>query len=133
MGPVGWLLAALGLAQLADWITGDRRFAGAGTTLATGTGLGALGRLRMLEPPHTGPNYLMREMVYVVARTHAGRLRLIGLALATMLPLTLSLTLTVGPVVGTAMLLSHAVGVIVLRWLFFAQAEHVVGLYYGRR
>ena len=23
--------------------------------------------------------------------------------------------------------------VLVLRWLFFAEAEHVVGLYYGRR
>ena len=27
----------------------------------------------------------------------------------------------------------HAAGALVLRWLFFAEAEHVVGLYYGRR
>jgi DMSO reductase anchor subunit len=29
--------------------------------------------------------------------------------------------------------LSHIAGVLTLRWLFFAQAEHVVGLYYGKR
>jgi len=29
--------------------------------------------------------------------------------------------------------LSHVAGVLTLRWLFFAQAEHVVGLYYGKR
>jgi len=29
--------------------------------------------------------------------------------------------------------LSHGAGVLVSRWLFFAEAEHVVGLYYGRR
>jgi len=28
---------------------------------------------------------------------------------------------------------SHIAGVLALRWLFFAQAEHVVGLYYGKR
>jgi DMSO reductase anchor subunit len=29
--------------------------------------------------------------------------------------------------------LSHVAGVLVARWLFFAEAEHVVGLYYGKR
>jgi DMSO reductase anchor subunit len=28
--------------------------------------------------------------------------------------------------------ISHLAGVLASRWLFFAQAEHVVGLYYGR-
>ena len=28
---------------------------------------------------------------------------------------------------------SHVAGVLVARWLFFAEAEHVVGLYYGKR
>ena len=70
-----WLLAALGLAQLAAWLDGDRRLGRSGTTLATATGLGALGRLRLLEPPHTGQNYLLREMVFVVGRRHAAKLR----------------------------------------------------------
>ena len=29
--------------------------------------------------------------------------------------------------------ISHVAGVLVSRWLFFAEAEHVVGLYYGMR
>jgi len=28
---------------------------------------------------------------------------------------------------------SHIAGVLASRWLFFAEAEHVVGLYYGKR
>ena len=82
-----WLLAALGIAQVAGWLDGDRRFAASGSTLATATGLGALGRLRLLEPPHTGRNYLLREMVHVVGRRHARRLRLFGLLFAVVLPL----------------------------------------------
>jgi len=28
---------------------------------------------------------------------------------------------------------SHLAGIAASRWLFFAEAEHVVGLYYGKR
>ena len=28
---------------------------------------------------------------------------------------------------------AHLMGALAHRWLFFAEAEHVVGLYYGRR
>jgi DMSO reductase anchor subunit len=126
-----WLLLALGLAQLAAWIQGDRALARARTTLATATGLGPMGALRMLEPPHTGPNYLTREMVHVVGRAHARKLRLLGLTLAVAVPL--ALTLAPGfPVMALAAAV-HLGGVLVLRWLFFAEAEHVVGLYYGSR
>jgi DMSO reductase anchor subunit len=128
-----WFLAALGAAQIAAWLDGGRRLAASGTTLATATGLGSLGRLRLLEPPHTGRNYLLNEMVHVVGRRHARKLRLIGLALAVVLPLALlGLAAALPPALALAALL-HACGALVLRWLFFAEAEHVVGLYYGRR
>jgi DMSO reductase anchor subunit len=127
------LLAALGLFVLAAWITGDRRLAASGSTRETATGLGRFGRVRLLEPPHSGPNYLTREMVHVVGRSHARKLRLIGLALASLLPLALALAVPVGHAVGAVMFASHLGGMIVLRWLFFAEAEHVVGLYYGMR
>ena len=127
-----WLLAALGIVQLAAWLDGDRRLEASGTTLASATGLGALGRLRLLEPPHTGQNYLLREMVHVVGRRHARRLRPIGLALAVVLPLGL-VTLASAPAALALAALLHACGALVLRWLFFAEAEHVVGLYYGKR
>ncbi len=127
------LLVALAAAQIADWLLGDRRFAESGTTSATATGLGAFGTPRLLEPPHTGGNYLLREMVHVVGRAHARKLRVIGLTLATLVPAGLITLLPPGHAVAGVAVLSHSAGMIVSRWLFFAQAEHVVGLYYGRR
>jgi DMSO reductase anchor subunit len=128
-----WLLPALGLAQIADWFTGDRRLAASGSTLASATGLGNLGRLRQLEPPHTGQNYLLREMVFVIGRRHARVLRVIAIVLASILPLAI---LALLPAVSVRFALAfafHLAGMITLRWLFFAQAEHVVGLYYSKR
>jgi DMSO reductase anchor subunit len=127
--PADWLLAGLGLAQVAAWMHGHRRFAG--STLATATGLGALGRLRLLMPPHTGGNYLLREMVHVVGRRHALKLRMVGFGLAVALPL--ALVALAPPAALPLAALAHLAGALVLRWLFFAEAEHVVGLYYGRR
>ncbi|MBV2359565.1 dimethyl sulfoxide reductase anchor subunit [Thalassococcus sp. CAU 1522] len=125
------LLAAGGL-QLWWWQSGDRRFGASGTDLGTATGLGDRGTVRSFEPPHTGTNYLMREMVHMVGRKHAQKLRLIALALMMVLPVFL-LILPFGHVLAAFAVLSHIAGVLVARWLFFAEAEHVVGLYYGKR
>ena len=73
----------------------------------------------------------MDEMAFRVARKHAGRLRMIGLALLSLLP---ALVLLLAPSAWTAILvaaLMHLTGALACRWLFFAEAEHVVGLYYG--
>lgn len=125
------LVVALAL-QLAWWITGDRRFAASGTDMGTATGLGEGGHLRAFEPPHTGPNYLTREMIHVVGRRHATRLRAIALILMAALPLVLLMP-PFGKIGAGLAALTHLAGVAVSRWLFFAQAEHVVGLYYGKR
>ena len=125
------LVIAAGL-QIYTWITGDTRLAASGTDMATATGLGHIGKVRAFEPPHTGTNYLLREFVHVVGRKHAGNLRLIGLALGFVLPVVF-LLLPFSHIWGGLALVSHIGGVVVLRWLFFAQAEHVVGLYYGKR
>ena len=129
VGPAPWLLGAFGLAQVAAWVAGDRR-TGA-STVESATGLGGLGRVRLLAPPHTGTNYLLREMVYVVGRRHALKLRVIGILLAVVLPIAV-VVLASGPAAVVVAVLLHVPGVLVLRWLFFAEAEHVVGLYYGR-
>ncbi|MCR8549084.1 dimethyl sulfoxide reductase anchor subunit [Salipiger sp. P9] len=126
------MLALSGALQLWVWWDGDKRFARSGTTLATATGLGGSGTPRALFPPHTGSNYLLDEMVYVVGRRHARKLRVIALLLMSLLPLGL-LQLPHPHLFGLLALVSHATGVLVSRWLFFAEAEHVVGLYYGRR
>lgn len=127
-----WLLLLAGLVQVAYWITGDRALAQSGTTLASATGLGPIGRVRAFEPPHTGSNYLTREMVFVVARRHAVKLRVIALALMVVIPV-LFLLLPFSHAWAALAAISHLAGVFCARWLFFAEAEHVVGLYYGRR
>jgi DMSO reductase anchor subunit len=125
-----WSLAALAILQPVYWLATDGR--GQPSTLATATGLGALGRLRQVEPPHTGPNYVTREMTVRVARRHALFLRLAGLILAALLPLALLLAFPFKHELAALVVLMHVIGMIVLRWLFFAEAEHVVGLYYGK-
>lgn len=130
IGPLA--LALLATAMLAHWMIGDQRLAAAGHTSETATGLGRIGQVRLLEPPHTGPNYLTREMVHVVGRKHAHRLRVLALLGAVILPM-LALILAPGTAAGWAVAaVVHVCGMLAARWLFFAEAEHVVGLYYGR-
>ena len=129
----GIALLALGAIQFWVWIDGDGRFARAGSTLATATGLGGPGaKLRLLEPPHTGRNYLLTEMVHEVGRKHAVKLRIIALAAASVVPALLLLLLPVGHGLALLVVVLHLVGALAARWLFFAEAEHVVGLYYGK-
>jgi DMSO reductase anchor subunit len=127
------LLLVAGLIQIGHWRVGDTRFAEVGQTIASATGLGTPGRIRAFEAPHTGPNYLLREMVYVVGRKHAQRLRIIAFVLGYALPLCLILIPGAAHGLGGLAVISHIVGVAASRWLFFAEAEHVVGLYYGAR
>ncbi|MFZ5963181.1 dimethyl sulfoxide reductase anchor subunit family protein [Thalassococcus sp. BH17M4-6] len=126
------LLLAAGAVQVIWWVTGDRRLAASGTDIGTATGLGSRGAVRAFEPPHTGSNYLMREMVFVVGRRHGMKLRIIALILMLVLPV-LALLLPFGHGLAVIAVLCHIAGVLVARWLFFAEAEHVVGLYYGAR
>ncbi len=126
------LLLAAAAVQIAAWYLGDSRLKESGTTLASATGLGGIGKVRAFEPPHTGTNYLLKEFVHVVGRKHATQLRLITMLLAFAVPIAI-LLLGVNHVTALLAVISHVAGVLCLRWLFFAQAEHVVGLYYGKR
>ncbi|EEE38820.1 DMSO reductase anchor subunit [Rhodobacteraceae bacterium KLH11] len=126
------LLLIAALVQILYWRQGDRALAASGTDLGTATGLGARGRVRAFEPPHTGTNYLLREFVHVVGRKHAEKLRLISFVLAFFVPVVF-LLLPFNHFVALLAVLSHLAGIATSRWLFFAQAEHVVGLYYGKR
>ena len=106
-------------------------------TAEAATGLGHLGKVRPLEPAHSQPNFVMREMGYTVGRKHAKTLRLASMGVGFGLPiLCLVLVLLVGTAgailitfIGTV---SMAAGLVIERWLFFAEAEHVAMLYYGR-
>ena len=132
------LLAVLLLAwALKDiyWRVVDRRKPRSDT--GTATGLGHLGEIRQLESPHTSENYLLQEMGFQVARKHAAKLRRYARVLGMLLPaLALLFALRVGGVEQTvllaAALLLGLAGIVVERWLFFAEARHLVTLYYGR-
>ena len=126
------LLAAV--VKLAYWRNIDH--AQPRSTAESATGLGSLGKVRLLEAPHSGENYLLREMGFRIARKHAIKLRRIAILLAFLLPLLSTLLLLVlPPAMDIALAFPAAIsamaGVFVERWLFFAQARHAVTLYYG--
>lgn len=91
---------------------------------------------RMLEAPHTEANYLQQEMGFKIARKHAEKLRLIAHGAGFVLPvLLIAIALVWAPGLATALLwlavILAGVGLMAERWLFFAEAKHVVTLYYG--
>lgn len=117
-------------AKLAAWRAGDH--APKSLTPADATGL--KGRVRQWEVPHTSTNYVMKEMGYSVGRKHAAKLRrlfLICLGAAGLAMLLAALLPQFGIVLVALALLVGAVGVFTERWLFFAEAQHAVSLYYG--
>src|SRR6185295_18003570 len=105
-------------------------------TAEAATGLGRFGTVRPLDPPHTQPNFVMREMGYQVARRHAERLRRVSAALLFLLPIVAGLLLllnlpnSVQIAIAAVSALSAVAGVLTERWLFFAEAEHVVMVFY---
>lgn len=132
----GWavyLLVALGLVLLTVWRIGDQQFTKRSQTMGTATGLGGIGEVTVFEQPHTGGNYLMREMIYVVGRKHAQKLRVIALIFVAVVPAVMLAVLPADVRVFAFAAICHLIGAFAARWLFFAQAEHVVGLYYGAR
>lgn len=128
------LLVAAWAVKILWWRRGDAMLQV--TTPETATGLGDIGRVRLLEPPHTGSNYLLDEMGYRVARRHAAKLRLIAVALGGITPLAFVALAWFAAPAGLWLLLAlaaHLAGVLAERWLFFAEATHVVTNYYDRR
>lgn len=126
------VLAVLAAILLSIWRIGDGQFARAAQNLGTATGLGAIGEVTVFEQAHTAGNYLLREMIFVVGRKHAKKLRGIALLLAAVVP---AFIILISPTIfgyGAAAVI-HLAGALAARWLFFAEAEHVVGLFYGKR
>ena len=126
---VGWAV------KIAYWRTIDGT--GARITLATATGLGRFGAVRLLEQPHTEANFIMREMGFVVARRHARSLRAIAQLTLFVVPLAaivggLFVAAPLALVTALVAVASLVVGLLTERWLFFAEAKHDSMVYYGR-
>ncbi|MDG4892052.1 dimethyl sulfoxide reductase anchor subunit [Mesorhizobium sp. WSM4976] len=120
--------------KLATWRYNDRL--DIPTTANTATGL-AGGTVRSIEWPHTEENYLLKEMGFRIARKHSARLRRIAQALAFAVPATLLaiicfLPWPLGAIASLLAAAAQLTGMLVERWLFFADAKHTVTLYYGR-
>jgi len=127
------VLAAMG-GKIAYWQSIQR--GATRSTLASATGLPEGKPLRPLDPPHTEENYLLKEMGYRIARAHAVKLHRIALALGFAVPLV---TLASAPLLRAGMItalimfasaISATAGILIERWLFFAEATHTVALYY---
>jgi sulfite dehydrogenase (quinone) subunit SoeC len=109
--------------------------ASAGISQESATGLGGLGRVRLFEAPHTGTNYLLKEMVFEVGRKRARALRRLALILGALAPVVL---VALGIIAGSGgtlfalAALSFLLGLLAERWLFFAEARHAVASYYGK-
>ncbi len=102
---------------------------------ASAVGLPAGSQVGRFEAPQTEGSYITREMVFALARRHRTRLRLLA-----------ALMIFVAPLFGLALawLLRESdarygfalaavllwLGALLERWLFFAEARHVVSVYY---
>lgn len=137
-GLVAWCAAVITLAawilKIVYWHQIDN--AKPVATAESATGLGAIGKVRLLESPHSSENYVMREMGYTIARKHAARLRKIALmigGIATALALVVAglLPAPFATAASVGALLFAAIGILIERWLFFAEARHAAALYYG--
>lgn len=126
------LIVLLTALQISAWMMGDSRMAETGVTKGSATGLGTIGAVRLLESAHTARNYILDEMAYSVGRRHAQKLRVIAALAIGAVPVVLLLVWPQSLIVTAVALASHLLGVVTARWLFFAEAEHVVSIYYAR-
>jgi DMSO reductase anchor subunit len=117
------------------WTQRAQRIGYGQSSMESATGLGHLGKVRLLERPHAMGNYLTNEMAFRIGRKHGQKLHRIALVLGLIVPLLLLIaSLFVASATQFFLVLAvlgFAVGVFVDRWLFFANARHAVGLYYG--
>jgi len=99
-----------------------------GSTIQTATGF-TQASVRLLDQGHTSNSFLNDEFGYTVEANKLLRLRGGMLVLAFILPFIL-LMLNSAALTLIAALLAIG-GLLVERWLFFAEARHVVRLYHG--
>jgi len=102
---------------------------------ASAVALDATVRVRSFEKPHSEDSFVTREMVFRFARERAPRLRWLALISGTLLSFICIVlaTFVSARFTAAAMLLAciwQLLGIFVSRWLFFAEARHVVSSYY---
>ena len=96
-----------------------------------GPGAPSVARARLLDVGHSGGTFLTDEFGFALARRHATMLRAAALVLAFGIPLPWLLTDMAHWQAALAPAASCIIGLLVERWLFFAEARHTVRLYHG--
>lgn len=95
---------------------------------------GAIGmtaaRAKLLDAGHSHGTFLTSEFGFRLARERAAALRWFFFAASFALPVVV---LLVWPQAAIVAALACLVGLFVERWLFFAEAQHVVRLYHGQQ
>jgi sulfite dehydrogenase (quinone) subunit SoeC len=133
-GPVLGLVLAAALVKLAYYAKFSRRVhATLNEALAvpeTAAAGRVQGRVRLLDAGHTHGTFLTQEFGFVLARGRAGTLR-VAMFVLTLAPL--ALLGAWGAQGAWPAAVAFLAGVLLERWLFFAQAEHVVRLYHGQQ
>ncbi len=102
-------------------------------TINTATGLTRAG-VKLLDTGHTHGTFLTQEFGFQLARKQAGLLRITIFVVGFGLPglMLISIFQRQEEVLAAAIgLLAVLLGTSVERWLFFAEARHVVNLYHG--
>jgi DMSO reductase anchor subunit len=109
------------------------RSPGLSPTINTATGL-TRAKVKLLDTGHTHGTFLTQEFGFQIARQQAGLLKLVVFVLGFALPglmLVWVFNQQDGQMAAIVAALAGIAGAAVERWLFFAEARHVVNLYHG--
>ncbi|MDX1605664.1 MAG: DmsC/YnfH family molybdoenzyme membrane anchor subunit [Candidatus Competibacterales bacterium] len=120
--------AGLGKALYYHWIGPPQQAPPAGPSLNSALGL-TRARVRLFDSGQSGGNYLTREFGYRPPARRLRGLRLAVLLLGFVVPASLLLHESAAATVAAALVALAGIGI--ERWLFFAEARHVVNLFYG--
>ena len=111
-----------------------RKFHVPATTHTLSAALGAGdAKTRLFDTGHTHDNFLSKEFFYELGRERARLLRLSFALLSLLIPITALLLAAKSAVVLGGVAALCVIGMLIERWLFFAEAQHVVRLFYGRQ
>jgi len=106
---------------------------GLSPTINTATGL-TRAKVKLLDTGHTHGTFLTQEFGFQIARQKAGLLKVIVFVVGFALPgmmLVWVFNQQGGPIAALVAAFAGIAGAAVERWLFFAEARHVVNLYHG--
>ena len=110
------------------------------STPETATGLGFIGKVRLFERPHVNDNYLTSEMGFRGRAKACGEAcrdfariwrRRAGAGVSCRWWRPARSPGSSAALIALLAVASHAAGMLVERWLFFAEARHAVMNYYG--